>query len=133
LTAASNSARVNEPPVPISVSWTPAFAPLPPVSCQTAWLPRETMTSSPGEVSVRRTTWLAIVPREPERGFLAQQAGDALLEAVDRRVVAELVVADLGLGHRGAHPGRRPGDGVGTEIDRCHQASRPDGRIRGRC
>jgi hypothetical protein len=27
---------------------------------------------------------------------------------------------------------RRPGDGVGTEIDRCHRAFRPDGRIGGR-
>ena len=62
MTAASNSAAVNQPGPPSSVSWTPAFAPLPPVSCQTAWASRETITSSPGRVSDRRTTWLAIVP-----------------------------------------------------------------------
>src|SRR3954469_12159014 len=36
LTAASNSAGGNDPPLPISVSWTPAVAALPPASCQTA-------------------------------------------------------------------------------------------------
>ena len=62
LTAASNSAAVNQPGPPSSVSWTPAFAPPPPASCQTACASRETITSSPGRVSDRRTIWLAIVP-----------------------------------------------------------------------
>jgi hypothetical protein len=44
------------PPLPISVSWTPAFAAEPPVSCQTAWLSRLTMTSSPGRVRTRSAT-----------------------------------------------------------------------------
>ena len=70
--------------------------------------------------------------REPEGCFLAKQFGDPILQAVDRRVVTELVVADLGGGHRGAHARRGPGNGVGAEIDRCHRASRPDGRMRGR-
>ena len=42
------------------------------------------------------------------------------LEAVDGRVLAVDVVADLGLGHGLAHLGRRPGDGVGAQVDRLH-------------
>ncbi len=62
LLAAPNSAAVNTPRAPISVNWTPALAAPAPVSCQTAWLSRLTMTSSPGRVSTRSATWLAIVP-----------------------------------------------------------------------
>ena len=62
LTAATNSAALKTPRAPISVSCTPAFAAEPPVSCQTAWLSRLTMTSSPGRVRTRSATWLAIVP-----------------------------------------------------------------------
>ena len=62
LTAATKSSAVKTPPLPISVNWTPAFAAEPPVSCQTAWLSRLTMTSSPGRVSTRSATWFAIVP-----------------------------------------------------------------------
>ena len=62
LTAATNSAALKTPRAPISVSCTPALAAEPPVSCQTAWLSRLTMTSSPGRVSTRSATWLAIVP-----------------------------------------------------------------------
>ena len=42
-------------------------------------------------------------------GVLAQQLGRAGLERVDRRVVAEHVVADLGRGHRAAHLRRSGG------------------------
>jgi hypothetical protein len=62
LTAAMKASALKVPPLPISVSWTPAFAAEPPVSCQTAWLSRLTMTSSPGRVSTRSATWFAIVP-----------------------------------------------------------------------
>ena len=47
-----------------------------------------------------------------------RQLGRALLQAVDGRVLAVDVVADLGLGHGPAHLGRGPGDGVGAEVDR---------------
>ena len=60
--AASISAAVNTPPAPSSVNCTPALAPPPPVSDQTAWLSRLTSTVSPGRVSTRSATWLAIVP-----------------------------------------------------------------------
>ena len=52
-----------------------------------------------------------------QAGLLAEQLGGPLLERVDGRVVAEDVVADLGLGHRPAHLGGRLGDGVGAEVD----------------
>ena len=44
------------------------------------------------------------------------------LERDHRGVVAADVVAHLGLGHRLAHLRRRPGDGVGAEVDGSHRA-----------
>ena len=58
--------------------------------------------------------------RHEQPGLLAEQLGRALLEGVDRRVVAEDVVADLGIGHRPAHRGRGEGDGVAAEVDPWH-------------
>ena len=40
---------------------------------------------------------------DEQPGLLAEQLRGALLEGVDRRIVAEDVVADLGRGHRPAH------------------------------
>ena len=40
---------------------------------------------------------------DEQAGLLAEQLGGALLEGDDGRVVAEDVVADLGVGHRAAH------------------------------
>ena len=59
--------------------------------------------------------------RDEQAGLLAEQLRRPLLERVDRRVLAEDVVADLGGGHRAAHLGGRAGDGVGAEIDRGHR------------
>ena len=79
--------------------------------------------SSPGRVSTRSATWFAIVPLgSQERGFLAEQRGDALLQPVDGRVLAVLVVADRRGRHRRAHRRRRTGDGVGAQVD--HRLSR---------
>ena len=58
--------------------------------------------------------------RHEQAGLLAEQLGGAFLEGVDRRVVTEDVVADLGLGHRPAHGGRRVGDGVAAQVDPGH-------------
>ncbi len=55
--------------------------------------------------------------RHVQGGLLAHHLGGAILEAADRRVVAEPVVADLGLGHGLAHGRRRLGHGVGTQVD----------------
>ena len=56
--------------------------------------------------------------REKERRLEAEDLGGARLQAVHRRVVAEHVVAELGL--RGfAHAGRGSCDGVGTKVDKC--------------
>src|SRR5205085_1532615 len=41
----------------------------------------------------------------------------ALLQAVDRRVFAEDIVADLGGGDRGSHAGGRPGHGITAQIE----------------
>ena len=86
------------------------------------------MTSSPGEVSVRGTTWLAIVP-------VGNQSAASLPSSPATRSWRRLTV---GSSPNWSSPtsasaiaarilDRPPGDGVGTEIDRCHRASRPDG------
>ena len=59
---------------------------------------------------------------DEQAGFLAEQLGGALLERDDRRVVAEDVVAELGLGHRAAHRRRGVGDGVAAQVDPWHGA-----------
>ena len=58
--------------------------------------------------------------RDEQAGLLAQQLRAAGLQRIDRRVVAEDVVADLGLGHRPTHLGRWLGDCVAAQIDRRH-------------
>ena len=95
--------------------------------------------------------------RDEQPGLLAEQLRGALLEGVDRRVVAEDVVADLGLGHRPAHrrasgwvtvslrrsirgmggeyrTGSRsaPGRGLPVDAARMHTRSRPVAAGRGR-
>jgi hypothetical protein len=101
------------------VSCTPAFAAEPPVSCQTAWLSRLTITSSPGRVRTRSATWLAIVPLGSQSAAsLPSSAATVSWSRFDRRVLAVLVVADGRRRHRRAHLGRRPGDGVGAQVDR---------------
>ena len=52
--------------------------------------------------------------RNKQGRLLAEQLGGPGLETLDRRIVAEDVVADLRLGHRPPHPGRWLCDGVGT-------------------
>ena len=58
-------------------------------------------------------------------GLLAQHLGGALLEPLDGGVLAVLVVADLGLGHRRAHRRRRPGEGVAAELEDLHFGTPP--------
>ncbi len=58
---------------------------------------------------------------DEEGGFLAQQLGGTYLQGVDRWVVAEDVVTQLGLVHGFPHGRGRVGDSVATEID--HSAS----------
>ena len=55
--------------------------------------------------------------RHEERRLVPEQVGHPALQLVGRRVLALLLVADLGGRHRGEHPRRRLGDGVGAEID----------------
>ena len=60
--------------------------------------------------------------RHKECGFLAEQFGDALLQVIDRGVLAILVVADRCRSHRLPHSGRGPGHSVGTKVDRVHRS-----------
>ena len=55
--------------------------------------------------------------RDVDGRLLANPGGGQLLQAVDRRVLAVDVVADLGLGHGPAHGGRGGRDGVGAQVD----------------
>jgi hypothetical protein len=55
--------------------------------------------------------------REEERCLVPEQLGHAALQLVGGRILALLLVADLGGRHRGEHPCRRLRDGVGAEVD----------------
>ena len=54
---------------------------------------------------------------QEHRGLVAEQLGHALLERAHRRVLAALLVADLGRGDRRAHRRRRARLRVGVEVD----------------
>ena len=70
-------------------------------------------TSSPGSPSTRSAISFAIVAVGTKTASSwPEQLGRAALELVDGRVLAPLLVADLGRGDRGAHLGRRLGLGV---------------------
>ena len=85
-------------------------------------LPARDRLHAPLEVGQLRHE-IALGPaRDEERGFLAEQLGGPLLQGVDGGIVAQDVVAHLGLGHRATHLGRRPGDGVAPQIDHGHAA-----------
>ena len=55
--------------------------------------------------------------RQEDRLVLPEQLRGALLQLVDRRILALLLVADLGGGDRGPHARGRPRGGVGAEVD----------------
>ena len=61
--------------------------------------------------------------RKEERGLVTEQLGCAPLELVDGRILALLLVADLGGGHRGKHLPAGPGDRVGAEIDHARSVA----------
>ena len=72
---------------------------------------------APPAVGEQRAEIRLCATGDEDGSLLAEALGDDRLEAVDGRVVAEHVVADFGVGHRGAHRGSRLGDGVGAKID----------------
>ena len=55
--------------------------------------------------------------RHEDRGLLAEQLGDALAQRIDGRIVADLLVADLGPRHRLAHRQASAGLRVRQQID----------------
>src|ERR1022692_1930467 len=64
--------------------------------------------------------------RQVEGGVLATALRRPVLQQVDRRVVAEPVIADLRCGHGAAHGIGWLGDGVRAKVDRAiHGALRP--------
>ncbi len=59
-----------------------------------------------------------------QRGLLAEQPGDPALQSIDRRIVAEDIVADIGFGDGRPHRRHRPGHGIAAQIDdAAHAAS----------
>ena len=62
--------------------------------------------------------------RKEQRGFTPEALGHDSLQTVDGRIVAINIVTDFGRGHRGAHAGRGPGDGVAAQIDEIRGAHR---------
>ena len=76
------------------------------------------MSTSPGRLCSLSAIWFAIVAvGRKSRAILPEQLRDPLLQLVDGRILAHLLVADDGGGDRRAHPRRRAGDGVGAKID----------------
>src|ERR1700760_2844842 len=67
--------------------------------------------------------------RQVDGLVLAEERGRALLERGHRRILASLLVADLGLRHRGPHPGGRLRLRVRAEVDHGGQAY-PQNRCR---
>ena len=55
--------------------------------------------------------------RQEERRLVPEQLGHPALQLVRGRILALLLVADLGSGHGREHPGRRLRDGVGAQVD----------------
>ena len=62
--------------------------------------------------------------RQVDRLLLAEQLGGAPLELEHGRVLALLLVADLGVRHRRAHRRRRLRRGIGAEIDHAENLPR---------
>src|SRR6201995_2123507 len=65
--------------------------------------------------------------RQKHRRLLAEELCNPLFERARGRVLAALLVSDLGRGDRGAHPGRGPFLRVAVEVDRGHlrQSTQP--------
>ena len=100
--------------VPTMTAW-------PAASSMTRWCSRPAIVSWPRAQVGHLGDEVAHRPGGDEQaGLLAEQLGGAFLEGVDGRVVAEDVVADLGLGHRPAHRRRGLGDGVAAQVDPGH-------------
>src|SRR5438552_968476 len=56
--------------------------------------------------------------RDVDRGLLAEDLGGPLFKPVHGRILAVLVVADLGLRHRAAHRGGREREGIAPQLER---------------
>ena len=102
-----------------------------PASLVQQWMGRLVQQDLVARTAVHREGDLvAHRPRgEEQRRLLAEQLRHHLLEPVDGRILAILLVAHLGLGHGAAHGRGGTGDGVAEEIDgdRAH-ATTPSAR-----
>ena len=107
---------------------TPASMAGPPPSAMFGCAPRSRITASPRRQWTVKAIALHIVPEgKKQRRFLAREIGDQLLQLVDGRVLAALLVADGRLGHEGPHAVRRPRRRVARKID--HPAVLPIYRV----
>ena len=93
------------------------------------WLPSGTMAN---QVALRALTHPGddvIVSRECHAVW-HETGGGAALELVDGGILLGLLVADLGRGHRGEHPGSRDRGGVRAQVDHAAQPNRAAGAAR---
>ena len=110
-------------------SWATWLTPKAPPSWITTCWRRPATTAVPGPASTRSAIWLAIVPDGTNTAAaLPIMSAKRRSSAPHGRVVAEAVVADLGLGHGPAHRGRRAGDGVAAQVDRGGRGGPSGGR-----
>ena len=77
----------------------------------------------PGDESTRTAIWLAMTPDGTKSAAgLPTRCREGLLQRAHGRVLAVVVVADLGLRHGAPHGGRGSGDGVAAQVDHVGHA-----------
>ena len=110
-----------QPPRPTAVNCTPEFAAAAPgfVPDDVRFVADDHLVAGPGQ-DLEGDLVRHRAARHEERRLLAEQFGDPLLQPVDRRVLAVLVVADRRRRHRLAHPRRGRGDGIRAQVDAVH-------------
>ena len=97
---------------------TPEWTAGPPSSEMKTWQFSSPISSSPSSVWRRIAIWFAIVAVGTKiASSWPEQVRTALLELVDRRILAPLLVADRRGSDRRAHARGRPGGGVRAEVD----------------
>ena len=96
----------------------PTMTAWPAASSMTMWCSRagDRLLAAP-EVGELRDEVAHRAAGDEQPGLLAEELGGAFLEGDDGRVVAEDVVADLGLGHGVAHGVGGPRDRVAAQVD----------------
>ncbi len=108
----------------MTLNWTPALAaPAPGLVQHEVRLGRHEHVVARSRQAAQRDLVGHRARGQEERGLEAEQRGDLVLQPVDRRILAVLVVADLRLGHGAAHRGARQGHRIRAQVDPVRHGS----------